>query len=183
MTQLRTVLRRHRALVAVTVLQATCAIYFVFDVTSELPELRTHSVHPLLEMAVVAVLFVGTLFGLREIRAVVRQNSRMESSLRVASGAFLDLLEECFERWGLTPSERDVALLAIKGLSVAEIAHLRGTREGTVKAQCTAVYRKAGVSNRAQLLSLFVDDLMAGVPLGPAEGPEPGPPPRGTFAG
>jgi len=82
-----------------------------------------------------------------------------------ASGAFLELLEESFARWSLTPSERDVALLAVKGLSIGEIARLRQTREGTDKAQCTAVYRKAGVNNRAQLLSLFVEELMAGVTL------------------
>ena len=87
--------------------------------------------------------------------------------MRVASGAFLELLEEHFVRWSLTPSERDVALLSVKGLSIGEIAALRETREGTVKAQCAAVYRKAGVSGRAQLLSLFVEDLMAGVVLEP----------------
>jgi len=41
-----------------------------------------------------------------------------------------------------------------------EIARLRDTSEGTVKAQSNAIYRKAGVSGRYQLLSLFVDELM-----------------------
>ena len=44
--------------------------------------------------------------------------------------------------------------------SIAEIASLRQTSEGTVKAQTNAIYRKAGVSGRPQLLSLFVEDLM-----------------------
>ena len=44
----------------------------------------------------------------------------------------------------LSPAERDVALFQIKGLSVAEIAALRGTSEGTVKAQAAAIVR--GVS-------------------------------------
>jgi DNA-binding NarL/FixJ family response regulator len=52
-------------------------------------------------------------------------------------------------------------------LSIAEIAQIRATREGTIKAQCAAIYRKAGVSGRAQLLSLFIEDLMAGVVLAP----------------
>ncbi len=55
-----------------------------------------------------------------------------------------------------------MALLAIKGLSIAEIAEARGVREGTVKAQSAAVYGKAGVSGRLQLLSLFIDELMEG---------------------
>ncbi len=164
---MREILSRHRALVAVTALQAACAVYFIFDVAFELPNLRAHSLHPMFEFAVVGVLCVGTIFGIREIRTLLRQNDRMQGRLRVASGAFLDLLDESFASWGLTPSERDVALLALKGLSVSEIAALRSTRDGTVKAQCTAVYRKAGVSSRGQLVSLFIDDLMAGVVLEP----------------
>jgi DNA-binding CsgD family transcriptional regulator len=80
--------------------------------------------------------------------------------LRRASGAYMNLLDERFCEWGLTPAEKDVALFAIKGLATAEIAVLRATSEGTVKAQTNAIYRKAGVSGRSQLLSLFIEDLM-----------------------
>lgn len=59
-----------------------------------------------------------------------------------------------FDQWGL------VAMLSIKDLSIAAIATMHNTREGTVKAQNAAVYRKAGVSGRQQLLSLFIEDLM-----------------------
>jgi DNA-binding CsgD family transcriptional regulator len=158
---------RHRALVAVTALQAACAVYFLLDVISELPDLRVRSMHPLFELTVVAALGLGSLLGVREIRTVLLQNRQLHSRMRAASGAFLELLEESFTRWGLTSSERDVALLSVKGLSISEIAALRETREGTVKAQCAAVYRKAGVSGRAQLLAHFVEDLMSGVVLEP----------------
>ena len=53
-----------------------------------------------------------------------------------------------------------MALFAVKGLSTQEIAVLRSTSEGTVKAQTNAIYRKAGVSGRSQLLSVFIEDLM-----------------------
>jgi len=72
----------------------------------------------------------------------------------------MDLVEDRFGEWGFTPAERDVALFALKGFSIAEIAALRDTSEGTVKAQTNAIYRKAGVSGRPQFLSLFVEDLM-----------------------
>ncbi len=84
----------------------------------------------------------------------------MEATLKAASGAFHQLMEDNFEDWSLTPSERDVALLAIKGLAIAEIAGARQTKDGTIKAQFSAIYRKAGVSGRTQLLSLFIDELM-----------------------
>ena len=92
------------------------------------------------------------------------RNRVVEGRLRQLSGAFAALLEERFRQWGLTPSERDVAWFTIKGLSIAEIARLRGTSEGTVKAHSNAIYRKAGVSGRTQLLSLFIEDLMEEAP-------------------
>ena len=83
-----------------------------------------------------------------------------ELDLSIRSGEFMVLLQERFAEWGLTPSEKDVALFAIKGMSTAEIASLRSTSEGTVKAQTNAIYRKAGVTGRPQLLSVFIEDLM-----------------------
>jgi len=82
-------------------------------------------------------------------------------------------LQERFAEWELTPAEKDVALFSIKGLSTADIAGLRSTSEGTVKAQTNAIYRKAGVSGRPQLLSLFIDELM-GDPIA-LSGSDPGP--------
>ena len=61
-----------------------------------------------------------------------------------------------------------MATLAIKGLSIAEIAALRETKEGTIKAQSAAIYRKAGVTGRLQLLSLFIEELMAEPLMPPA---------------
>lgn len=157
--------RRYKTLLAVTVLQAVSGAWFLYDLLAEFSDLWLNPLHQVPEATAVVALWIGTIIGIRQIRDLVGDNRRMEDRLRTASGAFLDLLEESFSGWGLTPSERDVALLAIKGLSISEIAQLRNTRDGTVKAQCAAVYRKAGVGSRAQLLSHFIDDLMAGVVL------------------
>ena len=83
-----------------------------------------------------------------------------EGRLAELSGAFMDLIEKQFTDWGLTPAERDVAFFLVKGLSAGEIAGFRTTSEGTVKAPSNAIYRKAGVSNRAQLVSFFIEDLL-----------------------
>ena len=107
-------------------------------------------------------LLLGVTVGAITLNRTFRHNWRMSEQLRVASGAFAELLDERFETWGLTAAERDVALFSIKGLSTAEIAAMRETSEGTVKAQTNAIYRKAGVSGRPQLLSLFIEDLMEG---------------------
>ena len=104
---------------------------------------------------------LGVGFGIWVLRRTLRERNLAQERLRRASGAFMNLLDERFGEWGLTPAEKDVALFAIKGLATAEIAVLRATSEGTVKAQTNAIYRKAGVSGRSQLLSLFIEDLMS----------------------
>ncbi|HOZ33252.1 MAG TPA: helix-turn-helix transcriptional regulator [Tabrizicola sp.] len=114
----------------------------------------------LMEIGASLGLVLGVVVGGMMLRRALRDRHRAEEQLRRASGAFMDLLQERFAEWALTPSEKDVALFAIKGLSTAEIAALRSTSEGTVKAQTNAIYRKAGVTGRPQLLSLFIDDLM-----------------------
>ena len=76
-----------------------------------------------------------------------------------AAGALADVIEGCYRNWGLTASEQDVAGFTIKGYSIAEIAILRGSAPGTVKTHLNAIYRKAGVAGRGQLVSLLVEDL------------------------
>lgn len=114
-----------------------------------------------LEIAAALGLVLGLISGAFALRGSIRARRMAERKLRIASGAFLDLVSERFDEWGLTPAERDVALFALKGLSIAEIARLRDTSEGTVKAQTAAIYRKAGVTSKAQFFSLFIDDLLS----------------------
>lgn len=144
--------------------QALCAIVFVSDVFSSIIGIETSAIswemRELLEIYAAFGLVAGAVLGGFSMRRMMVDRNLAQERLRRASGAFLDLLEERFLEWGLTPAERDVALFAIKGLSTAEISVLRATSEGTVKAQTNAIYRKAGVSGRSQLLSLFIDDLM-----------------------
>ncbi len=65
-----------------------------------------------------------------------------------------------FDRWGLTPAEREVALLLLKGLAHKEIAVVRTVGEATIRQQAQAVYRKAGVSGRHDLAAFFLEDLL-----------------------
>ena len=123
-----------------------------------------------MEIGAALGLVLGLLLGGLILNRSFRDRREAEERLRRASGAFMDVLYERFSEWGLTPAERDVALFAIKGLSTAEIAAVRATSEGTVKAQTNAIFRKAGVTGRPQLLSLFIEDLMRDdTPRAPAQ--------------
>jgi len=65
-----------------------------------------------------------------------------------------------FDEWALTPAEQDVALLLLKGLSMKEIAKLRGVSERTARQQATLVYSKSSVPGRAGLSAYFLEDLL-----------------------
>ena len=65
-----------------------------------------------------------------------------------------------FDAWHLSDAVREVALLTVKGMSVSEIAEIRQTTPGTVKSQNNAIYRKAGVNSRTQLLGSVIDGLL-----------------------
>lgn len=157
-------MRRRIFLGLMFLLQALCALFFVSDILSArlglpLPPLPWE-LRELLEVSAALGLLAGLALGGLALRRALKGRALAEERLRRASVAFMDLLQEKFAEWALTAAERDVALFAIKGLSTAEIAAVRQTSEGTVKAQTAAIYRKAGVSGRPQLLSLFIEDLM-----------------------
>lgn len=156
----------NRYLIAVVLgVQVLCAVFFASQILAAIVDLPfgpiDWALYELIEIGAAVGLLIGIIMGAIVLRSAWARTARAESALRLASGAFMEVLEERFAEWGLTPAERDVALFAIKGMSTAEIAALRETSEGTVKAQTNAIYRKAGVSGRPQLLSLFIDDLMA----------------------
>jgi len=69
-------------------------------------------------------------------------------------------LDDQFERWNLSPAEKEVALLLLKGLSHKEIAEIRSVTEATARQQARAVYKKAGLSGRHDLAAFFLEDLM-----------------------
>lgn len=159
---------RRLALLSVAIaVQGCAAVFFSADVAADLlfetgEGDGNELAHNTIELIAAAALTLGVGVLWRELRRLRERHARMADQLRVARGAFHDLLESRFDDWGLTPSERDVALLLVKGLTLAEIATVRGSAEGTIKAHCNKVYAKAGVSGRTELVSLFLEDLMAG---------------------
>jgi DNA-binding NarL/FixJ family response regulator len=94
---------------------------------------------------------------------------------REASG-FIDglgaAIDAQLERWGLSPAEKAIALLLLKGLSHKEIAALRDVGETTVRQQARAIYRKAGLSGRSDLAAFFLEDLLSPSEPRPRVGPE-----------
>lgn len=154
-------------LVLLIVFQSLCSVVFVADVWNDLapkPWPEVFSAQNLSEIAAMLGLGLGLVFEAFVLVKLMRRQARMQHSLTAAATALSDLMQSYFETWGLTPTEQDVAAFTIKGCSIAEIATLRGSAEGTIKTHLNAIYRKSGVTGRAQLVSVLVDDLLQ-VPL------------------
>ncbi len=79
-----------------------------------------------------------------------------------ATTAMRDLsraIDEQFDGWKLSPAEREVALLLLKGEGHKQAAAVLGRSERTVRQQAVEVYRKAGLQGRAELAAFFLQDL------------------------
>lgn len=159
--------RQIAALSIFLLIQSLGAVFFVGDVIADLRE-DPFSGHFIFEAIVTAALVLGIIFGAFALRRTIELLRAQDQALAVARGALSDVIDRQFQAWGLTRAERDVGFLALKGLDVAEIAELRGAAQGTVRAQLTRIYSKAGVSGRAQFAAFFVEDLLgAAVPDAP----------------
>ena len=148
----------------VVFVQAFCATFFLIDLTASYTGITWFflewQARELLEIGASVGLLLGAFLGIRAVLKARVHSDRAELAIRTASGAFNEVVEEHFSNWGLTPAEKEVAWLSIKGFSTSEIANIRKTSEGTVKAQGNGIYRKADVSGRTQLLSVLVEDLL-----------------------
>ena len=118
--------------------------------------------HTVIELITTITLAFALILIGRQIWRLLGEHRAAQNSVKVASGELLAVIYAKFDDWKLSPSERDIALLLIKGLSAQEISDLRDTRPGTVKSQSSAVYQKAGVKGRNELAAYFVEDLLGG---------------------
>lgn len=169
-----------RLLAGVLVAFAAVALLAGLDLATDLRE-GTTAGHVVAEGGVILVGMLGTVFMAQRLVGVVRSGrAAREEALALAErlrateeevarwrGEARELLaglgaalDRQFERWALSPAEKEVALLLLKGLSHKEIAEVRSITEATARQQARAVYRKAGLSGRNDLAAFFLEDLL-----------------------
>ena len=145
--------------------QTLCAAYFLADALHDLRAFGLDyftNAYILTELAAALLLCGAIVFEIRVVLDLLRRKAVLEHSLSVAQQAMHDVIQAHFDSWGLTPTERDIATFLVKGMSIAEIAELRGNAEGTVKSHLNAIYRKSSTGNRGELLALILDSVMQG---------------------
>jgi len=95
-------------------------------------------------------------------RSLVERQAERDAWRERAAQALQSLgqaVSQQFRDWELTPAEREVAVLLLKGQSHKEIATATGRSERTVRQHAIAAYHKAGVGGRAELAAFFLGDL------------------------
>jgi DNA-binding CsgD family transcriptional regulator len=116
--------------------------------------------HEIFTLMTLVGLCVGMFFIARSYRLSAKNTQYLVRQLDSARGAFQEGLDSYFEQWGLSEAEKEIALFTIKGMTISEIATIRETKQSTIKTQSSAIYKKAGVSSRSQLVSLLIEELL-----------------------
>jgi len=147
--------------------QGASALVFTYALWSEVLGLRSFQIPwdiiEMIQMLASIGLVLGFVTTTLFLKSSMRRLRTMRRQIDVATGNFESHIDEVFASWDLSPSEEAVAVYAMKGFSNAEIADLRGTTASTVKSQMNAIFRKSGLTNRQQLISFLVEEMMSGV--------------------
>jgi len=150
----------------------------LLDLYNDMQETDHSKLHMILEAGIILVSLSGISFLIREIRQRRREIDALLTQLkttradltdlqkaaaekmRQASRTYSDVIQQQLAAWEFTPSEKEVALLLLKGLSFDEIATVRDTKEKTVRQQATAIYRKSSLSGRHEFAAWFFEDFL-----------------------
>lgn len=130
--------------------------------------------HILLESLIVIVSGIGAIFLIKNMYALTSDIETLKQALLISDDKFRNISEEMknarheysavihsqFGQWSLTPSEQEVAMLLLKGLSFKEISGVRSTKEKTVRQQASVIYSKASVEGRHEFAAWFLEDFM-----------------------
>ena len=150
---------RYKDYLPIVVLGSASA-FFLYDIVSDVIKGEESSFHVLIE----GIIFIATSIILaHEILRVVslqRDLSHQKDKVARLSGELNSVISKDFEDWKLTESEKEVAILLIKGLSMNEIGELRNVKEKTVRTQATSIYTKSKCPNRHELAAKVIEDLL-----------------------
>jgi len=156
-----------------TAFLAAIALFGATDLVLDRPKTLL-SAHVLFELAFIALClaavawvwrgWLGTRSELAGSRQALRDREAERDRWRDEATRLLAglgaAIEAQFERWGLTPAEKEVALLLLKGLGHKDAASVLGRSERTIRQHAIAVYRKSGLAGRAELAAFFLEDLL-----------------------
>lgn len=144
-------------------------IFAAYDIFLETE--RASTIHLIIESAFVTIAFLWASYLIKQLFSARADVEHWRNETKKWAEGLARTIDEQFDRWRLTPAEREVALLLMKGLEHREIGEIRGTTERTARQQAVTLYQKSSLNGRAELTAFFLEDLL--VPSQPAETPGP----------
>ena len=149
-------------------------VLLVFDILDDLKH-GSELYHVLEEASIIFLGLIGVAILWRRYFASRRETLKVSRRLDAVKGdldqfrletknLFQDIndkIDQQFSSWGLSEAEKEVTLLALKGMSTKEISSARNTSEKTVSQQLGSVYQKSGLHGRQELTAFFLEDLFS----------------------
>jgi DNA-binding NarL/FixJ family response regulator len=142
------------------IILVSATVFFAYDIVSDLAAGDEALFHVIIESVVFLAISMVLFRELSRLNVLKAELSEERVRTARLSGELLAVMRNQFLKWGLSPSESDIALLLIKGLSMKEIAEARHVKEKTIRQQATNVYSKSGYAGRHELAAHFIEDLM-----------------------
>ena len=153
------------------------AAFSVYEVNDELTDFAKGEEtiwHVSIEILIVILSFAGLIYFVYLLRSQWKRQKQLEANLekirkdldssntklREGKKEYQKVIQWQFTDWSLSPSEKEIALLILKGLSIREIAKCRSTHEKTVRKQASAIYDKSNLAGRHELSAWFFEDML-----------------------
>jgi DNA-binding CsgD family transcriptional regulator len=152
---------------------ALIAVLIVVDIANDLA-VGTTVFHVLFELLLGLAAAVGAFLFWNRLRSDRQATRNLKRNLQEAHSEATrwqeeehDLLNNLwkvvnkqFTNWEFSPTDKEIAIYLLKGLSLKEIALLRGTTCASTRQQAYLIYRKAGLGGRAELSAFFLRGLL-----------------------
>lgn len=157
----------------VILILATVALMAALDLLKDTKE-GVDIWHVFIEGGVGVMALLGIFYFLRgsfelqhRLSDSISENAKLKKDAqewKTAAQKYIEGLSKSIDlqlsKWNLSGAEKEVALLLLKGLSLKEIAEIRGTTEKTARVQSIAIYSKSGLAGRSELAAFFLEDLL-----------------------
>ena len=148
-------------------------VLIAWDIHGDLVEGTTFS-HILTESIMMLAATVGALYfwhWLQVSRQMTRDQKRTLEKAQAEMARWQEeergllqnlreVIDKQFTEWGFSSTDREIAYFLLNGLSLKEIAELRGSTDKSIKQQAYMLYRKAGLGGRTELSAYFLGELI-----------------------
>ena len=142
------------------VVLASASSFFFYDIVTDIARSTDNPIHITIEGIIFIAISIVCLVEIKRTYRLHQQVQLEKQKVGALSGELFQIILDTFNDWKLSESEKEIALLIIKGLSMKEISELRHVKEKTIRQQAASIYEKTGLSGRHELASYFIEDLI-----------------------